>query len=190
MAPKFKFTKDKIIREATELVRQSGKEALTARMLAEKLCSSVKPIFTLFDGMGEVKREVLKYANSLYGEHIKKHMESGEFPPYKASGMAYILFAKEERELFKLLFMRDRSAEMISEDREAIRPILCEVMKSTGFSEDEAYLFHLEMWIFVHGIASMAANSYLTWDMDFVSSALSDIYMGLKYRFSTKENKE
>ena len=36
-------------------------------------------------------------------------MAEGKYPPYKASGMAYIRFAKEEKELFKLLFMRDRS---------------------------------------------------------------------------------
>ena len=33
------------------------------------------------------------------------------YPPYKAMGMGYIRFAAEERELFRLLFMRDRSGE-------------------------------------------------------------------------------
>ena len=38
-------------------------------------------------------------------------MSAGQYPPYKASGMAYIRFAREQRELFKLLFMRDRTNE-------------------------------------------------------------------------------
>lgn len=51
-------------------------------------------------------------------------------------------------------------------------------------SEDEAYLFHLEMWLYVHGIATMIATSYLDWDDEFISRVLTDAYMGLKYRYT------
>ena len=56
-------------------------------------------------------------------------MTDGKYPPYKASGIAYIQFAKEEKELFKLLFMRDRTGEKIEENREEIRPMLNLIMK-------------------------------------------------------------
>ena len=36
-------------------------------------------------------------------EYMQREVESGEFPAYKANGMAYIRYAKEEKELFKLL---------------------------------------------------------------------------------------
>ncbi len=183
MAPKFKFTKEEITKAAANLVRESGEAALTARGLAEKLGTSAKPIFGLFTGMAEVRATVIGYAAELYREYIIKTAESGKYPLYKSSGMAYILFAKEERELFKLLFMRDRSEEKISDEKAALRPILNEIMKNTGLSEDEAYLFHLEMWIFVHGIATMTAGSYLEWDIDFASKAISDVYEGLKTKF-------
>ena len=64
-------------------------------------------------------------------------MAAGKYPVYKASGMAYIRFAKEERELFKLLFMRDRTGEKIAEDEE-IRPIIQIIMENTGWSEQKA----------------------------------------------------
>ena len=67
-----------------------------------------------------------------------------------------------------------------------MKPLMEEVQKNLDLSEDDAYLFHLEMWIFVHGIAVMTATSYLEWDMDKVSEVLSDAYMGLKYRFSER----
>ena len=111
-------------------------------------------------------------------------MGEGRFPPYKASGMAYIQFARDERELFKLLFMRDRSGERIEEDREAIRPQLNIIMKNLGVSEDEANMFHLELWVYVHGIATMIATSYLEWDEDFVSRTLTDAFEGLKHRYT------
>ena len=35
------------------------------------------------------------------------------------------------------------------------------IMKGTGLGMNDAFMLHLELWIFVHGIASMIATSYL-----------------------------
>lgn len=188
MPPKFKFTKEEIINAALCIVRESGMSGLTARALAEKLGCSVKPIFSLFKNMEEVQNEVLSSANSLYHKYLQEDMSSGKYPPYKASGMAYIRFAKDEKELFKLLFMRDRSGEVISEDREAVRPFVDIIKRNFEISEDDAYLFHIEMWLYVHGIATMIATSYLEWDSELVSKMLTDAYMGLKCRYAQKSN--
>ena len=100
----------------------------------------------------------------------------------------YICFAREEKELFKLLYMRDRSRETFDEG-DSIKPLIEEIQKQTGLSEEDAYRFHLEMWVYVHGIATMIATSYLEWDLDTVSEVLTDAYVGLKYRFSQKNCK-
>lgn len=184
MPPKFKFTREEIIHAALDLVRRGGIDALTARSLAAELGASPKPIFGLFQNMEEVQGEVLKAAYDLYQSRIAQAMAEQVYPPYKASGMAYIAFAREERELFKLLFMRDRTGEQIGENREEIRPILDIIMKNLNLSEDEAYLFHLELWIYVHGIATMIATSYLNWDLEFISKAVTDAYEGMKYRYT------
>lgn len=184
MPPKFKFTKDEIINAALEVTRTQGKSGLTARALAAELGCSVKPIFGLFKNMEEVQQEVGIAAYELYQKYLLEDMTSGEYPPYKASGMAYIRFAKDEKELFKLLFMRDRSGETIEENREEIRPLIELIKQNLGISEDEAYLFHLEMWLYVHGIATMIATSYLDWDNEFISKVITDAYMGLKYRYT------
>lgn len=183
MPPKFKFSRDEILRAALELTRESGISAVTARALAARLGSSAKPVFGQFENMEEVQREVIQAAERLYQEYIQNEIEQGEYPPYKASGMAYIRFAREETELFRLLFMRDRSAEQIRENREELMPLIGLIRHNTGLSEEEAYLFHMEMWIFVHGIATMIATSYLEWDMEFVSRVLTDGYTGLKFRY-------
>ena len=182
MPPKLKFSREQIIHAALEITRRNGMSGLTARALAAELGSSAKPIFGLFQNMEEVQAEVLKAANTLYQNFLREGMNAGKWPPYKASGMAYIQFAKEEKELFKLLFMRDRSGEQIEENREEIRPILDIVMKNLHLTEDEAYLFHMELWVYAHGIATMLATSYLDWDMEFISNTLTDAYEGLKIR--------
>jgi hypothetical protein len=56
-----------------------------------------------------------------------------------------------------------------------------------ALSEDEAYIFHLELWLFVHGIATMIATNYLEWDIEFVDKALTDAYQGLKNRYTVRD---
>ena len=186
MPPKCRFTREEIIQAALELTAEQGVGALTARGLAQRLGSSAKPIFGLFATMEEVQQEVVKAANLRYQEYLRQDMSAGRYPPYKASGMAYICFAREQKELFKLLFMRDRTHEEKAAGDE-LEALLGLIQKNMGLSRDDAYRFHLEMWIYVHGIATMIATAYLEWDMDFISAALTDAYQGLRLRFLPKE---
>ena len=183
MPPRFKFTKEEIVQAALDITRESGLSALTARALAARLGCSVKPVFGAFKNMEEVQQEVMAAANRMYEDYLKTDMAKGQYPPYKASGMAYIRFAKEEPHLFKLLFMRDRSGEKIEENREELRPLIDLIKANLGISEDDAYLFHLEMWIFVHGIATMIVTNYLDWEEEYISRALTDAYEGLRTRW-------
>lgn len=187
MPPKTKFSKEEIIAAAVNIVRSDGPEALTARALGARLGTSSSPVFTIFENMDEVQQEVLKSANMLYQSYLKEDMKSRKYPPYKSSGMAYIRFAKEEKELFKLLFMRDRSGEKAEKSNEEIKPLIELIQRNTGLSEEKAYLFHLQMWIYVHGVATMIATAYLEWNMEFVSQALTDAYCGLKHRYCEEE---
>ena len=186
MPPKCRFTREEIIQAALDLTAEKGVGALTARGLAQRLGSSAKPIFGLFANMEEVQQEVVKAANLRYQEYLRQDMSAGRYPPYKASGMAYIRFAREQKELFKLLFMRDRTHEEKAAGDE-LEALLGLIQKNMGVSRDDAYRFHLEMWIYVHGIATMIATAYLEWDMDFISAALTDAYQGLRLRFLPKE---
>lgn len=186
MPPKFKFTKEEILAVALDITRLEGMNGLTARSLAKKLGTSAKPIFGQFQNMEDLQKQVLDAAHTRYLAYQSDALLDPRYPPYKASGMAYIAFAREEKELFKLLFMRDRTGEIIGENREEIRPIL-EILKANlQLSEEEAYLFHMESWIFVHGIATMVATNYLDWDMEFISNALTDFYQGLKLHYTRR----
>lgn len=187
MPPKFKFTKEEITQAAVQVTKKQGKTGLTARALAAELGCSVKPIFGLFKNMEEVQQEVWIAANNLYQKYLHEEMVSGKYPPYKASGMAYIRFAKEETELFKLLFMCDRSKKEQEMQATQLQPIIELIQKNLGLSKERAYLFHMEIWIFVHGMATMIATSYLNWDMDFVSNALTETYSALKQYYCEEE---
>lgn len=183
MPPKTKIQREDIVSAGLAIVRKDGEAFLNARQIAADLHCSTQPIFSNFATMEELRQAVLTAADGLYQTYLQTDMASGQYPPYKASGMAYIRFAREETALFRLLFMRDRRGERIEEDRESIRPLLTLLMTNIGLTEDEAYRFHLEMWIYVHGIATMIATGYLDWQEDFVSESLTDAYAGMLQRY-------
>lgn len=184
MPPKVKVTKEEIVRAALDLVRQSGAAALNARAVANRLGCSTQPVFSNYATMEELRQDVLQAADGCYQKHIAEGMRDRApgCPPYKASGMAYISFARREKELFKLLFMRDRTGEKIEEDRRSVAPLLRLISANTGMSEDDAYFFHLEMWIYVHGIATMIATGYLNWDEEQIGRMMADAYEGIRSR--------
>lgn len=186
MPPKNKHTKEEIILAALSLAKEGGKDAVTARAVAARLGSSAKVIFGCFENMDELLKEVFAESFKLYLEHRRKTTESGEYPFYKAGGMSYIGFAKDEPWLFKMLFMCDRNKaeqESRSEDLDSFAEMLSERL---GISKEEAFIFHLEMWVYVHGIASMIATGYLDWETDMISRMLSDAYLGLVECYKNK----
>lgn len=187
MPPKPKIQKEDIAAAGVELVRAGGEEALNARAVAKKLGCSTQPIFSNYPTMEALRQDVIARAQVIYDEYIAAAMARRTYPPYKASGLAYIGFAREERQLFRLLFMRDRAGERIEEDRSSIRGVLDALREKTGLSGDEAYRFHMEMWIWVHGVAVMAATDYLDWPMETVSGMMTDIFEGLRRQYAKKE---
>ncbi|MBE5730906.1 MAG: WHG domain-containing protein [Clostridiales bacterium] len=186
MPPRVKITKEDIIKTATALVRVSGEQAINARAIAAALSCSTQPIFSNFASMDELRRAVIDRAESLCAEYLKREVQSGVYPPYKANGMAYIRFAKEERELFRLLYMRDRSAEVIPEETELTNQMENFVHNNTGLEGKDTKLFHLEMWAYVHGVATMFATGYLDLDWELVSKMLTDAYQGLKKQYAVE----
>ena len=183
MPPRIKITKEEIINTALDLVRREGEQAINARAIAALLCCSTQPIFSNFATVDALRLAVVRRANQLYREHLRLEEERGEFPRYKASGMAYISFAKQEKELFKLLYMRNRTGEELPEEGEHLTQIEGVVRENTGLDAHGARLFHLEMWAFVHGIATILATDYLDLDRELISRMLTDAYQGLVKRF-------
>jgi AcrR family transcriptional regulator len=183
MPPKVKITKEEILQAGIDIVRREGENGLNARSLASVLGCSTQPIFFNYATMEELHKAVLAAAVELCSQYIDREIASGAYPSYKASGIAYIRFAMEEKNLFKLLYMRDRGNREEPYEVRMFGEMECFVRDYTGLAQDRARLFHLEMWTFVHGIATMMATGYLELDLELVSRMLTDAYLGIMHRF-------
>ena len=186
MPPKVKITKEDIIKTALELCRKDGEGAINARSIARTLGCSTQPIFSNFKSMEELDEAVISRAYETYLGFLENEAKSEKYPRYKAFGMAYIRFAKEENELFKLLFMCDRKGKNITPSADFEESVQMIMQRNGIKSKEKAELFHLEMWACTHGIATMLATSFLELDRELISSMITDVYSGLTARYKTE----
>ena len=190
MPAKKRVNREDIIEAAFILAREHAPEALSARSVAAALGCSTQPIFSCFAGMEELNAAVIGRAWQFWLDRTAADMVAGRYPPYKASGMSYISFAAQEPRLFRLLFMRDRTGEGQAHQREHPQNVIRAIMEQTGMSEAQALRFHDEMWVFVHGLATMAATGFAAFDEAVASEMLSDAYNGLLKLYHEKGETE
>ena len=187
MPPKVRITKEEILQAAVAFVRENGAQALNARAIATALDCSTQPLFSNFATMEELKTATVAAAYELYLNFINREAESRKYPQYKAFGMAYVRFAMEEKELFKLLFMRDRSGEECSTTPDFERSVEM-IAQANAISRKKAELIHLEVWTCVHGMGVMLATSFLSFEWEMISNMLSDVYQGIRARHLSEED--
>lgn len=185
LPPQFKFTKEQILSATLELVRKEGQAAVTARRVAQELHASPKVIFGLFESMEALQNAIVLAAQRHFDVFTDHFVKEGRYPPYKAVGMAYIRYAAQERELFRLLYMRDRSSELASlQNDESSMKVL---MENYRISEMGAKQLQLHMWFYVHGIASLIVTGYLPLDEEKTSQLLTE-HFNANIKYFQEEN--
>lgn len=187
MGKKEKYTKEELVGKAVEMVREKGFDNLGIRSLADYAGVSTQPICRHFGNIKELNACVLSAINDLYEDFLKKEVHSGQYPPYKASGIGYVNFARKEPELFKALFMRSRKNEDGKKEDAAFDAISQKVAERYKIDYADARKFHLMMWLVVHGIATQIATEYLNLSEADVSDILTESFTALSERFANKK---
>ncbi len=192
MPPVRKFSKEEIIISACNIIKTEGKESLNARRLAKSLGCSVQPIFHNFTSMEELNKEVYNHIYNKYKEYMFKAHQS-KIKPYKEMGLAYIRFASDYPEFFKMIFMQQTSSTanniIITDDINT--DIIASGQELTHLSYEEQHEFHLKVWIFTHGIACLVATKTVEFKEDEISSLLEEtvreMLIGYKYEKGEKK---
>ncbi|MEG0050202.1 MAG: TetR/AcrR family transcriptional regulator [Clostridia bacterium] len=191
MPPKIKTTRESILSVAMAMVRATGWESMNARDIAKRLGCSTQPIFREFKNMAELKDEVRKMAWETYNCYLQNYQRV-EGKQGLSFGVAYVKFAKEEKNLFKLIFMADEieakgmaDLSVLKEDRIGIIDIF---MKVTGLNRENAVKLHFNVWIAIHGLASMLATNKIEISDDEIKSTILDNFNG--YRKILKEQED
>lgn len=182
MPPKAKFSRDEIADAALAIVRTDGIQALTARALGDRLGSSARPVFTIFQNMEEVQDEVMKAARALYKEYIERGLQ--DTPAFRGVGTQYILFAIQEPKLFQLLFMAEKEhvpdlTEVLMLIDESYDRILASVETSYELTGASAEKLYHHMWIYSHGIAALCATKMCRFSGEEIREMMAEVSSSL-----------
>ena len=173
MAPVNKYSKEEIVDVAYKIVEKEGYRALTAKRIATRLNTSTRPIFTAFKTMGELKKLVRVKVKESYDSYINRGLLFKI--PFLGVGKAYILFAREKPELYRLLFLSEKSAEYNAiENTEGL--VSKSLMNIYNLSEKEASFYFRSLWLVVHSIATLIVSSscpYEEKDIDLILTQFS-----------------
>ena len=160
MPPTVRFTRDAVLHAACQLMRREGMEALNARAIAKELGGSTQPIFRLFTNMEDFRRELILYVARQFQAHAEADMAQSD-SPYIQLCTTYLLYGRDEPELFKLLFMRDRVSEGQYSDQTNFDLVFNIIKKETPLDDETALRFFERTWLFIHGLAVCIATKYI-----------------------------
>ena len=161
MPPKPKFARREIVEAALDLVSCRGPEALTARNLGERLGSSARPIFTVFQGMDELRQEVRAAAMARFASYADR--APADVPEFKRAGVQMLLFAQEEPRLYQLLFVNgSREAASFADVFGELGPMaehcVAAIRRDYALSDEDARLLFEHMWIYTFGLGTLCAG--------------------------------
>jgi len=187
MGPKVKFTREQIIDAAFEIAQSEGMDSITMRKIAEKMGSSVAPIYVNFKNVDELNEALMERIISISHKLL---MEENTGNPFHDMGIASLRFAMEYSVIFRDLVLK--SGKYMRGYDEKMMPALIEEMQKDpelkGFTVDELKTILLKMRIFQLGLSMMAANSLLPKEyskedmIDILSSTADDVIMSAKFR--------
>ncbi len=190
MPPRGKIQREAILKTSLEIVRENGIEKLNARTLAKRLNCSTQPIFYQFKNMEELKSAVFESALEIFRTYMLEIPKDSY--RYKEMGKNYIKFAKNEPQLFQLIFMHNTnlSPEEFMCNEKSYMDIATEIAKQTNLSQDQIKKFHLKMWIFTNGIACLVANHTCHFTDDQIDHLLTEEYQALLKLEHSNQQKE
>ncbi len=180
MPPKAKFAREEVVAAALSILREQGKDAVTARAIGKKLNSSARPLFTLFSGMDEIMTEAERAARKVYDGYVLEGL--AEDIPFKGVGRSYLRFAKEEPKLFQYFFCEERresKGSVLFAIEENYDAILNSITSHYPLDEAQAKELYFHLWVYTHGIASLVATGMCAFSEEETDAMLTAEFRGL-----------
>ena len=188
MPPKPKYTEQEIAACAFEIAREEGLDAIAARSVAKRLGTTTSPIFTCFSGMDALKAEVLDATKRFFIGYLEECLLYE--PAFKAFGLRFVRFAKEEPNLYRMLisdgvFLTDPET-FIRGLWELFGPMCAEIEKTFGLSEMEAEKLLIHMLTYANGLAPFLQNGKMPLDEAVIGPMLSEECLALVMLLKTR----
>lgn len=179
MPPKVKFTKDEIVHAALNVARVKGLAAVTTRDIAAELSVSTRPIFTYFKSMAEVREAILHAAEKIYQEYLSVGLR--ESIPFYGFGMQHLSFAREEPQLYRMLFLdssagKNRAMTALDHARSLVHDCVTKIYLMDGKTADRLIR---DMWLVVHSLGTLIVTDGCSYALDEMGAILTGFCLSL-----------
>ena len=155
MARPVSFSKERIIAAAIELIRSNGPDSLSARNLTATLGSGVSPIFSSFGSMDGLMSAVLTEVQHQFHNRIEAGFSLN--PPFKGFGLAFVWFAMDEPQLYRLIMSNPGQAASFEDYIDTHvgfkEECLAAIGKSLGLQGRDAQMLYYQMLLVAMGLA-------------------------------------
>lgn len=160
--------KQDILRAAVDVIRQKGASALTVRSIAGALGCSTQPLYYEFANIEALRAALLPYVRSHYLQ-----FRGGD---YKAFGRHFLQFARQEKELFRFVFLRRRApGETLLEDANYDETIGL-LARNLEMPPEDARAMHRQMQLRCYGLGVMLATCYCDMTEAEIEAELTEFY--------------
>lgn len=168
MAPKKRIFKEDILEASIRVIKKQGAGALTVRNIASELQCSTQPIYSEFKNLKCLKEELYTYAAEKYLRF--------RFSNYKEFAIAFLTFAKKEKELFKFLYLRrrDPGAELPDDINYAVTVEL--LSRNLQMEPERAKEMHRWMQYYCYTMGVMIATDYRDLSTEDMHRELTELY--------------
>lgn len=189
MPPKPRITREMILDAAYAIVCEAGMEQLNARAIADRLDCSTQPVLYHFRHVDDIRQEIYRRADEMHSEFLMQL--TGDANPMIQLGLNYILFAVQQKHLFRLLFQSDGFADQsITDliDMPEIVPLLELFQHEAQLNLAQTKTVFRTLLMLVHGCASMLANNSMCYDENEITQMLESAFTGMMAAMKMGEN--
>lgn len=165
MPLKSKFTAEDVIEAAFSIARTQGPEKFSTRTIAQKMKSSTMPIYSCLSSMKELEEAVLKKAMDLLVSYGTRKWTGDTLLDM---GIGYVMFAKKEKYLFRMLYVSERKVGSDEARRRLRQYAIDSLLEKMGDFEPSKGLTRQmkrdlisRIWIFALGLAVLLNNSLI-----------------------------
>lgn len=161
MPPRKQFSKKQVLEVSFEILRSEGMEGITARNIAQKMGSSVGPIYTEFENIEDVQLAALQKARDLMENYSRRDWSDISF---LNMGVGFVCFARDEPVLFNICCKSGPIGPVDHENEHETFERMREGDKIKGFSDEELRSIFNKMSIFAFGMAALASQGNMVDD--------------------------
>jgi AcrR family transcriptional regulator len=157
MAKPIAYSRELVGKEALDLVRERGWQALSARAIASRLGSSVGPIYSAFASMEGLQLFLLDEATRIFDERIAK---AGSGKSFLDMGIGMATFARDEPLLYRALLENGGSSGRLGKYKAELRARLIANKELAVINPARLEWIFERMWLFALGFASALVHGY------------------------------